>query len=58
VAEKIRELVPGCACEAPVVTPEEWDAIFNVRPYPEVAVLQGERIAPVWREFIKSGSGS
>ena len=58
VAQKIGELLPDCAYEAPVVTAEEWDAIFNVRPYPEVAMLQGERIAPVWREFIKSGSGS
>lgn len=58
VAQKIRELLPDCAWHDPVVTLEEWDAIFNVKPYPEVAVLQGSRIAPVWREFMKSGSES
>jgi hypothetical protein len=36
-----------------VLTLEEWDAIFPVKPYPETSNLQGSRIAPVWREFIK-----
>lgn len=52
VAQRIRGLLPNSAYHEPVVSLEEWDRIFNVRPYPEVAELQGARIAPVWREFI------
>ena len=37
----------------PVVSLEEWDKVFNVLPYPKVSDLQGERIAPVWLNFIK-----
>jgi pimeloyl-ACP methyl ester carboxylesterase len=51
-AQRIHSLLPNCAHHDPVVTLEEWDRVFNVRPYPEVSDLQGSRIAPVWRDFI------
>ncbi len=37
----------------PVVTLDEWDALFNIVPYPDVSNFQGARIAPVWRHFIE-----
>jgi pimeloyl-ACP methyl ester carboxylesterase len=54
VAQRIGALLSNAAYHEPVVTLEEWDRIFNVRPYPEVAELQGARIAPVWRAFIRN----
>lgn len=51
-AQRIRGLLPNCAYHEPVVTLAEWDAVFNVKPYPETSDLQGARIAPVWRGFI------
>ena len=51
--ERIHRLLRGSRYHPPVVTLEEWDAIFNTRPYPEVSNLQGARIAPVWRRFIE-----
>lgn len=53
VAQRIHGLLASSEYHDPVVTLEEWDRIFNVRPYPEVSVLQGTRIAPVWRRFIE-----
>jgi len=50
-AQRIHTLM-RCEYHDPVVTLEEWDAVFNVLPYPQVSDLQGRRIAPVWRDFI------
>jgi len=50
--ERIHGLLRNSDYHEPVVTLEEWDKVFNVVPYPEVSNLQGERIAPVWRDFI------
>ncbi len=52
-AQRIHKLIPGCHYHDPVVSLEEWDKLFNVVPYPKVSDLQGERIAPVWLNFIK-----
>lgn len=52
-AEKLHSLLPNCAYHKPVVTIEEWDAVFGVHPYPITSNLQGERLAPIWRDFIK-----
>jgi pimeloyl-ACP methyl ester carboxylesterase len=52
-AERIHALLRDSSYHDPVVTLEEWDKVFNVVPYPEVSNLQGARIAPVWRDFIK-----
>lgn len=51
--ERIHNLLRNSDYHAPVVTTEEWDRVFNVVPYPEVSNLQGERIAPVWRDFVR-----
>ena len=51
-AQRIAALLPHSGYHEPVVTVEEWDAVFGVRPYPETSDLQGARIAPVWRDFI------
>lgn len=52
-AERIHTLLRYSDYHEPVVTLEEWDKLFNVVPYPEVSNLQGARIAPVWRDFIR-----
>lgn len=51
--QRIRELLPNSLYHDPVVTLEEWDKVFNVLPYPQVSDLQGARIAPIWRDFIR-----
>jgi len=56
-AQRIHRLLPNSAYHDPVVTLEEWDKVFNVVPYPEVSDLQGARIAPVWRSFIRKNEG-
>ena len=53
-AQRIHGLLPHSSYHDPVVTLEEWDAVFNVKPYPETSRLQGSRIAPVWRDFIRA----
>ncbi len=53
-AQRIHGLLRNSSCHPPVVTLAEWDAVFNVKPYPETSDLQGARIAPVWREFIQA----
>ena len=53
-AQRIHGLLPHSSYHDPVVTLEEWDAVFNVKPYPETSHLQGSRIAPVWRDFIRA----
>jgi 2-hydroxy-6-oxonona-2,4-dienedioate hydrolase len=56
-AQRLHRLLPSSRYHDPVVSLEEWDKVFNVVPYPEVSNLQGARIAPVWREFIKRNEG-
>jgi 2-hydroxy-6-oxonona-2,4-dienedioate hydrolase len=51
--QRIHELLPNSRYHDPVVTLEEWDKVFNVLPYPQVSDLQGARIAPIWRDFIR-----
>lgn len=53
-AQRIHGLLANSSYHDPVVTLEEWDAVFNVKPYPETSDLQGSRIAPVWRDFIRA----
>lgn len=52
-AQKLHTLLPNCSYHDPVVTEEEWNAVFGVQPYPITSNLQGQRLAPVWRDFIK-----
>jgi hypothetical protein len=56
-AKRIHGLLPDCRYHDPVVSLAEWDKVFNVVPYPEVSNLQGARIAPVWRGFIRQNEG-
>lgn len=56
-AQRIHQLLPNCRYHEPVVTEQEWDRLFGKVPYPQVSDLQGERIAPVWRAFIKELEG-
>ena len=56
-AQRIHRLLPNCRYHEPVVTDQEWDRLFGKVPYPQVSDLQGERIAPVWRMFIKELEG-
>lgn len=51
-AQKIHRLLPNARYHEPVVTEDEWNSLFGKVPYPQVADLQGQRIAPVWRDFI------
>lgn len=53
-AQRIHGLLADSSYHDPVVMLEEWDAVFNVKPYPETSHLQGSRIAPVWRDFIRA----
>lgn len=56
-ALKLRSLLPNCAYHEPVVTEDEWNAVFGVEPYPVAAKLQGKRLAPIWRDFIERQEG-
>lgn len=53
VAKTLHALIPNCRYHEPVMTPEEWNSIFNVIPFPQVSDRQGARLAPLWREFIR-----
>lgn len=53
-AQRIHGLLPNSVCHDPVLTLDEWDAVFNSKPYPETSHLQGSRIAPVWCDFIRA----
>ena len=55
--QRLHKLLPNSSYHPPVVTPEEWDNLFGRVPYPKVADFQGERIAPVWRAFIRDLEG-
>ncbi len=53
-AQRLAKLMPSAQYHAPVVTEAEWDANFSSSiPYPTTSNFQGERIAPVWRDFIR-----
>jgi pimeloyl-ACP methyl ester carboxylesterase len=56
-AQKLHRLLPNSQYHDPVATSDEWDKLFNVVPFPQVSDFQGERIAPVWRNFIKRLEG-
>lgn len=56
-ARKLHRLLPNAHYHEPVVTFEEWSNVFGVHPYPVTSDLQGTRIAPVWRDFIKHTEG-
>jgi pimeloyl-ACP methyl ester carboxylesterase len=56
-AQRLHRLLPNSQYHDPVATPDEWDKLFNVVPFPQVSDFQGERIAPVWRNFIKRLEG-
>jgi 2-hydroxy-6-oxonona-2,4-dienedioate hydrolase len=56
-AQWIHRLIPDCRYHDPVVSEQEWNALFGKVPYPKVADVQGERIAPVWRDFIREIEG-
>jgi pimeloyl-ACP methyl ester carboxylesterase len=56
-AQRLHRLLPNASYHDPVLALAEWDKIFNIIPFPEVSDLQGERIAPVWREFIRRNEG-
>jgi pimeloyl-ACP methyl ester carboxylesterase len=56
-AQKLHGLLPNARYHDPVVTLDEWDKLFNVVPFPRVSDFQGERIAPVWRNFIRQIEG-
>jgi pimeloyl-ACP methyl ester carboxylesterase len=51
-AQRLHRLLPNSQYHDPVATPDEWDKLFNVVPFPQVSDFQGARIAPVWRNFI------
>ena len=52
-AQRLHSLLPNCTYHDPVVTEAEWSAVFGVQPYPITSNLQGQRLAPVWRDFVK-----
>jgi pimeloyl-ACP methyl ester carboxylesterase len=56
-ARKLHALLPNSRYQEPVVTLAEWDRLFNVVPFPQVSDFQGERIAPVWRSFVRQLEG-
>jgi 2-hydroxy-6-oxonona-2,4-dienedioate hydrolase len=57
VAQKLSAILPNCRYHEPVATADEWSKLFNVVPFPQVSDFQGERIAPVWRGFIRQTEG-
>jgi 2-hydroxy-6-oxonona-2,4-dienedioate hydrolase len=57
VARNLSRLLPNCRYHDPVVTLDEWNRVFGVEPYPIVSDLQGARIAPIWRNFIREIEG-
>ncbi len=56
-AQKLHTLMRNSRYHDPVVTPEEWHAVFDPGPYPKTSDFQGARIAPVWRAFLKDMEG-
>jgi pimeloyl-ACP methyl ester carboxylesterase len=53
-ARRLAKLLPNAHYHPPIVTEAEWEANFSdTIPYPTTSNFQGERIAPVWRDFIR-----
>jgi 2-hydroxy-6-oxonona-2,4-dienedioate hydrolase len=53
-AQRVARLLPNAQYHDPVTTAAEWDANFSSGiPYPITSNFQGERITPVWRDFIR-----
>jgi len=57
VAQKLHALLPNSRYHDPVATSEEWSRLFNVVPFPQISDFQGERIAPVWGDFVRQMQG-
>ena len=55
-ARNISQLMPNCSFHGPVIPLDEWDRVFGNNPYPVTSKLQGERVAPVWLEFLANQS--
>jgi len=53
-AQRVAKLLPNSHYHEPVLTLEEWDAVFGKFPYAVTSKLQGERVAPVWRDFVRA----
>lgn len=53
-AQTISGLMPNCVFHGPVIPLDEWDQVFGNNPYPVTSKLQGERVAPVWLDFLKN----
>jgi hypothetical protein len=53
-AERLHDLIPKSRYRDPVVTEAEWNDIFGKGNYPITSDFQGERIGPVWMEFLNS----
>jgi pimeloyl-ACP methyl ester carboxylesterase len=51
-AERLHRLLPNSQYHDPVIPLDEFLTVFGVREYPVVSDLQGQRIAPVWRDFV------
>ena len=55
-ARNISRLMPNCSFHGPVIPLDEWDQVFGNNPYPVTSKLQGERVAPVWLDFLANQS--
>lgn len=51
-AQRLHRLLPNSQYHDPVILLDEFLTVFGVKEYPVVSDLQGQRIAPVWRDFI------
>ena len=57
--QRVHRAVPTSEFHDPVVTVEEWEAVAGgggpspLHPYTVTSKLQGERVAPVWLDFIR-----
>ena len=56
-AQKLQKLIPHCELHGPVIPRDEWDRVFHHNPYPVTSKLQGERVAPVWLDFLRRLDG-
>ena len=56
-AETLHRLLRRSRLHPPVVTEAEWERVFDHYPYPVTSDFQGERIAPLWRDFIREMEG-
>jgi pimeloyl-ACP methyl ester carboxylesterase len=56
-AQLLHKLLSNSKYHDPVVTAAEWNEIFGRGHYPTTSDFQGERIAPVWLEFLHGQEG-